>query len=87
MWYVSYSAKKLNLNRRGRFNLSLSDTYSVYTFISMLQKTVGFLRKYGMFHFSYSGALMLQEQPGNQCARGVRHPGNMESTPIKTLQS
>lgn len=41
MWYASYGSKKLNLNRRGRFNLSLSDMYSVYTFVSMLQKTLG----------------------------------------------
>ena len=40
--YVSYGSQKLNLNRRGRFSLSLSDMYSVYTFVSMLQKIVGF---------------------------------------------
>lgn len=45
MCYVSYGSKKLNLNKRGRFNFSLSDMCSVYTFVAMLQNIVGFKKK------------------------------------------
>lgn len=46
LWaYAFYGSKKLNFNRRGRFNLSLSDMHSVYIFVSMLQKIAGIFFK------------------------------------------
>lgn len=55
----------------------------------MIQKTVILKKKKKEKKngVSYSGALLSQLQPGNQCARTVHYRGNTRSTPIKIFDS